>query len=152
MQFDFLNLVDIGIPSFGGAVSIEIPSPTSKVSNLLAVFESELGSVQMNMMKMAPDLEKLQGMSSFKDNDQKDLKKENDVIDGKAIINQLKIGGCNLPKCYDAFKKVLIESKSTFVCEKGDSVVTAVTVDRIPHKEFSLMLGEYFANFIVTSE
>lgn len=118
---------------------IELREPTGKVSHVCCDIESLIQTGMVSMSKFLDDEDVQQAREEAKEEDQK--------IDAISVLAMMSSGGIDMRKMVLNFRELF----KIVAWIGGEKQMTVPLMDRMTHKDFRRMMGEYTANFILIS-
>lgn len=129
----------------GGEVTVcnmNLTAPTARCASYCAILKGQYSKAQMASISLIDKIP--ESAKSEKKESEEDSK-----ITGDAVIELMGMGGSDLSKCFHALQELFKKTNATF--NDGEHRATSDFTEMIPYTELQYILGEYIANFILTS-
>ena len=122
---------------------VELKEPNAKVSHLCGDLE---GIIQEAIAKSASMIsqEMRDLVKEATESNESKNKDEDEPMDGETLLKMVAAGGGNMGKMTILFKDLLRSVGEI----GGEKQMTMPIIERLSHKDFRSMMGEYLANFV----
>lgn len=142
---------------FVEAKTITVAAPTNRVLKYVSFIEQEFEKSQIQTLANVKSALGEQAFAAILENRKFSDKGDPDQdqkIDGETVVKNLMSSGCDIEKCFDHLKQILISGK----VEKPNCVIddiermTEVIFEDMSTIDTKNLLGEYIINFITASQ
>ena len=145
ITFELLSPVSYSSPSSGGEIEgrhVDLIEPTGRVSHLCCDIESMIQSGIMSMSSMLDETTLAAAKEQVNETKQ-DEEPENPTAE--SVLALMSSGGIDMKRVVVTFRELFKEVATI----GGEKKMTIPLMDRMSHKDFRNMMGEYAANFIL---
>lgn len=147
ITFELSSPVSYSSPSSGGEIEgrhVDLIEPTGRVSHFCCDIESMIQSGIMSMSSMLDDSTIAAAKEEASQAKQSE-EKEQEAPTADSVLSLMSSGGVDMKRVVVTFRELFKEVATI----GGEKKMTLPLMDRMSHKDFRNMMGEYAANFIL---